>query len=319
MPFPNLTTGRTDRLVTNVLLAYSNPAFIAGEILPLVPNLADETGLLGKLNNAHLRSYTSKRSLYDESGHRMEFKYTQDDRYTIDFYDLESYLPDRLVNQLQLPFDARRDAAFVLLQSLLLEREVALATALTSTSIITNNTTLSGTSQFSDYSNSTPETVIETARSSVQNKTGFEANSAVMSRKVANTLKAHPFFLDLAKRNAGQNVSNINLSQFVELFKGFFELENVYIGKAIKITSNEGQTETKGNVWNNDLVLFHKPSSPSLLTPSFGYSFALKGMDKRVDIRRHESDLGDIVRCMWAYQDKILDVNAGYLIKDATA
>lgn len=315
--FPNLTTGRTDRLVTNVLLAYKNDTFIADKIFPQVPNLVDETGLLGKISNHHLRQYTSKRSLYDEGDHRMEFKYTQSDRYNIEFYDLETYIPDRLQNQLQTPFDSRRDSSFVLLQALMLEREIAAATALTSTGILTNNVTLSGTSKFSDYDNSTPETIIETARDTVFLATGVEANTALMSRKVANTLKAHPFFLDLAKRNAGQKVDNINLTQFTELFKSFFEIDNVLIGKSIKITSKEGQTETKGGVWNDDLVLFNRPAAPSLVVPSFGYSFALKGMDKRTVVRRHPKDKGDIIEVEWAYQDMIVDANAGYLVKSA--
>lgn len=315
-PNPNVnSTGRTDRLVTNVLLAYTNSQFIADKIFPTVPNLVDETGLLGKLSNHHLRQYTSKRSLYDTSDHRMEFQYTQSDRYNIDFYDLEVYLPDRLQNQLQTPFDARRDSALVLQQALLLEREIAAATALNSTSILTNNVTLSGTSKFSDYDNSTPESVIETARDTIFSATGQEANKCVMSRKAANTLKAHPFFLDLAKRNAGQNVSNINLSQFVELFKSYFELEEVFIGKSIKITSKEGQTETKSNVWSDNVVLYNSPSSPSLFVPSFGYSFSIAGKNRKVNVRRHAKDKGDIVEVENAYQDMIVDANAAYLIK----
>ncbi len=316
MAFTNLTTGRTDRLVTNVLLAQKN-TFLADQIFPIIPNLKDETGLLGKLNNSHLRKYVSKRGLYDENEHRVDFKYTQTDRYNIDFYDLEHYLPDRVRDQMQTPFDARRDAAFVLDQALMLEREIGIATALGSTAILTNNVTLSGTSLFSDYSNSTPEVVIETGRTAIFDATGNEANGAVMSRKVANTLKAHPFFLDLAKRNAGQNVQNINLSQFVELFKAYFELDYVLIGKARYITSNEGQTETLASVWGDNITLFYRPASPGLMQTSLGYCFTFAGANKRVDIRRHENDLGDIVREMVAYQDMILDVNNGYLIKTA--
>lgn len=317
--YPNLTTGRVDKPLTNVLLAYKSPQFIAGEILPSVPNLAEESGLIGKLSNNHLRLINSKRGLYDEGEHRMEFKYTQSDRYQIEYYDESIYLPDRLQKQFQTPFDARRDSQFVLMNAMMLEREQALASLMTSTSILTLNTTLSGTSQYSDYSNSDPRVNFETARDSVFNLTGSEANAVYMSRKVANVLKGHPFFLDLAKRNAGMNVSNINLKQFEELVKSFFEVDYVYIGKTIKITSKEGQSETKANVWGDDVVFFHRAPSPSILAPSFGYSFALAGKDKATKIRRHQNDKGDIVEVEWAYQDMILDANCAYLIKDAVA
>lgn len=317
--FPNLGAGRVDKPLTNVLLAYRSPQFIAGEMFPAVPNLKEESGLIGKVSNNHLRLVNSKRALYDESEHRMEFKYTQSDRYQIEYYDESIYTPDRLRDQLQTPFDIRRDASFVLQDVLSLEREQAIATAMTSTSILTQNTTLSGTSQYTDYANSDPRLNFEAARDSVFGLTGSEANAVLMSRKVANVLKGHPFFLDLAKRNAGMNVQNINSAQFVELLKSFFEVDYVYIGKTIKITSKEGQTETKANVWGNDVVFFHRAPSPSILRPSFGYSFALAGKDKAVKIRRHMNDKGDIVEVEWAYQDMILDVNCAYLIKDATA
>lgn len=311
MPFPNLVTGRVDKPVTNVLQAYTNDNFIAGLILPTLP-VKEESGLVGALENNHLRVYTSKRSLYDTGEHRMEFKYTQDDSYKIEYYDLEAYVPDRLQNQLQTPFDARRDAAFVTKQALMLEREVALATALHSTAILTQNVTLSGTSQFNDYANSNPDTVIETGRSAIQSAIGREANSMYLSRKVFNTLKRHPFFLEMVK-----GVKVFDGRVLAQLIKDFFELENLYVGSAIKVTSKEGQTEAKGQVWSNDIVLFYKPAASSLYEPSLGYQFTLSGQNVRASNRRHVSDQGDVERVEWAYQDKILDTNCGYLIKDA--
>jgi len=39
----------------------------------------------------------------------------------------------------------------------------------------------------------------------------------------------------------------------------------------------------------------------------------------RAVTRRHQNDKGDLMEVQWAYQDKILDTNAAYLIKDAVA
>lgn len=309
MPFPKLSSGRVDKLVSNVLQAYTNPNYIAGQILPTL-SVKEESGKIGALDNSHLRTYTSKRAVYDEGQHRMEFKYTQDDSYQIDYYDLEVYLPDRLKDQLDQPFNARRDAGQVLMQALMLERENALATAMTSTAILTNNTTLSGTDQWSDYANSNPDTDIEDARTVVQAAIGREANSMYLSREAFNTLKRHPFYLEMVK---GLRV--LTGSALMKLLKEFHEVENIYVGTAIKVNSEEGQTETKTAVWGDDCVLFYKPNVGSLYEPSFGYQFTLTGANVRADVRRHENDLGDIVRDMWAYQDKILDVNAAYLIK----
>ena len=311
MPFPTISSGRVDVPLTNVLQAYTNQDFIASLILPSIP-VQYESGKIGALENNHLRVYSSKRSLFDESEHRMEFKYTMDDSYQIEFYDREVYLPDRLKDNSVAPFDARRDAGFSVLQALMLERENALATALHDTAVITQYITLSGTSQFDDFANSNPDTVIETGRNAIFNATGREANSMVIGREVFNTLKRHPFFLEMVK-----GISVLDGPKLVQLIKDFFELENVYVSKGIKITSNEGQTETKAKVWNNDINLFYKPRTASLFEPSFGYQLVKSGGNLRTDVRRHVNDLGDIVRVFDAYQDKILDTNCAYLIKDA--
>lgn len=313
MPFPKLQNGRVDTQVSSVLQAYTNNDFIADKILPSVP-VSEESGKIASLGNSHLRVYDSRRALYDDGSHRMEFKISNDDTYSIDYYDLEVYVPDRLQNQLQTPFDARRDAGVSAMQALMLEREVGLADAMTSTSVLTNNVTLAGGDQFSDFANSTPEDVAEDARTAIYEATGREANSVAMSRKVFNTLKRHPFFLELVK-----GIRVLDGSVLTQLIKQYFEVDNVFVGKSIKISSNEGQTETKTTVWGNDMVFFYRPSSASLYEPSFGYQFTLAGENLRADTRRHENDKGDWERVNWAYQDKILDTNAAYLIKDAVA
>ena len=319
--FPKVTDGRVDMMLTNILLTYKNPEFIADQILPTVPDLAAESGLIPSMGDAHLRVYSSKRSLYDESEHRINFTINKDKRYDIDYFDLDAYIPDRLQDQLQVPFNARNAAQFTLIDSLKLEREAALAAAMTSTAVLTNNTTLSGTSQYTDGVNSTPESDFDTARDSVQNKTGMEANLVYMSRKVANALRRHPFFLEIAQsvlKGGASKANALSMSAFIETLKAWYELDYVVIGKTIKITSKEGQsTVTKSAVWGDDIVFAYRAPAPSLFAPSFGYSFQLQGQNLRTIIRRHKNDKGDLVEVNWAYQDNILDTDAAYLIKSA--
>ena len=318
--FPKVTNGRVDPQLTNVLLAYKNPHFIAGEILPTVPNLKDESGKVPEMGQSHLHQYSTKRDLYDESEHRVNFTIDNSKSYNIDYFDLSSYIPDRLQNQLQKPFNARNAAQFTVAQGLMLERETALANAMTSTSVLTQNQTLSGSSKYTDTVNSTPEADFDTARDSVHSNTGMEANAVLMSRAVMNTLRRHPWFLEIALRSLSGGSGKpkaLNESAFVETLKAWFDLDYVFIGKPIKITSREGQTVTKGNVWGDDVVFFHRPTSPQLFTPSFGYSFQLAGKNLRTVVRRHQQDKGDIVEVDWAYEDKILDPLAAYLIKSA--
>lgn len=319
--FPKVTSGRVDPQLTNVLLAYKNKQFIAGQILPTVPNLKDESGLVPEMGQSHLHQYSTTRSLYDESEHRISFTIDNTKSYRVDYYDLGVYLPDRLQEQVQVPFNMRNAAQFTVMQAMELEREIALAEAMTSTAIITNNTTLSSSSdKYTDTANSTPDTDFDTARDSVFDNTGHEANAVYMSRKVMNALRRHPWFLEISLRAlSGGAPKNGVLSEaaFIETLKAWYELDFVFIGRSIKITSREGQTVTKASVWGDDVVFFYRPVSPELFAPSFGYSFQLEGRNLRTVIRRHQNDKGDIVEVDWAYQDKILDANCAYLIKSA--
>jgi hypothetical protein len=312
MPFPALSTARVNPLVTNILLAYTNKDFIAGQILPSMPQ-TEEAGKIGEIGNSHLRIYDSRRAIDDEGEHRMEFTYSQNKSYQVEFYDLEIYLSDRKQNAAQKPFNLKSNASQVLLQAMMLEREAALAAAFTNTGVLTQNTTLSGTDQWSDYVNSKPEDDIETGRTAIYLATGREANSVMIGRKVFNTMKRHPYFL-----NQVRGIKVLSSSALMEMIKDLFEVENVYIGKNIKITTNEGQSETKGVVWGNDVVLFYKASNP-MFEPTLGAQFTLTGANMRADERRAPNDLGDISRVMWAYQDKILDTNCAYLIKSVVA
>ena len=321
MGFPRLTSGRIDPQLTEILLAYTNPEYLADQIMPTVPNLTQESGYLGTLGNTHLRQFASKRSLFDQSAHRMEFTVSNDKRYAIDYYDRSAYVPDRLADQMQLPFDAQKIAQFTVMNSLQLEREVALATQMTSTAVLTQNTTLSGTSKYSDPTNSNPDTDFDTARETVWSAIGRPANAVLMSYKVANALRRHPFFLEIAKSSmagGGGKLTSLSVSGLIETLKSWYELDYVFIGKTIKITSREGQTETKGTVWGDDVVWFNRPAAPSLFAPSFGYSFQLAGQNLQTRVRRETNeDKGDIVEVLWAYQDYILDPAAAYLIKSA--
>lgn len=307
--------GRVDQLLTNVSLAFVNQNYIADQVLPVVPNLKKDSGKIGSYSKDHLRIYSAKRSLYDTSQRRIEWTYSQDDTYNIDYYDLDGYVPDRLIEQVDEPFDARRDSTIITQEALMVEREKALADIMGDTSILTQNTTLSGTSQFNDYSNSEPEVVITTAKTAVFDATGREANVILMSRVVLETLKLHPFFLSQVR-----GVRVPSEQDVVEILKSFFGFSKVLVGRAKYVSSKEGQTDTLADVWGKNIVVFYAPEKASLMTPSFGYSFQLAGRNWKVTSRREpNADKGELISVEHARDDKILMPTAAYLIKNAVA
>lgn len=310
MAFPTLSSGRVDKQLSNISLAYTNDNYIHDKILPLVPNLKEESGKIGTFGNEHLRVYESvKTGLFDESSHRIEYKQTNTTGYQIDYFDMDAYVPDRLKNQLQKPFDAKRDALDTLEEARNVLMEDGLATALADATVLTNTSTPSAL--WDDQVNSDPLLDIETACEAIRAATGRRPNKSWTNSSVISKLQTHPQFIDKVR---GINVT-LSKQQVVGIIMDFCGLKELHVGSAIKITSKEGQaTETKGNIWQDDFGLYYAPDRASLRTPAFGYRFELSGQNKRVSSRRNKGDRGDDVRLEWAFQDKILDVDSAYLL-----
>lgn len=310
MPIRTLDV-RRDKFLENALLAVTNSDYIADKLFT-PRTVTKDSGIIGGIGNEHLRDYRTERALYDRSPHEVELSYTEEATYKIGYHDLSNYVPDRIVEQAENPFNPRRDAGLQLLESLKLKREVELANIITDTSVVTQNTTLSGTSQFNDLGNSNPDTVIQSALDTVQAAIGREANTIMLGRKVMMTLKRHPFFLSL---NSGLSVLSDEV--IIRNLKDFFGFTNVFVGRTIKVTSAQGQAETKGAVWNNDILVYYKGSGN--FDPTFGYNLNLSGYDLRATVRRDLEDEGDIVKVSNAYQDLPVLTEAGFLIKNAVA
>jgi len=310
MPFPTVVTGRVDTMLTNISLAIVNQEFIHDKILPVVPNLIAETGLIGAYaDDTNLRIFESIRSIDDEGEHRIEYKQTNDTSYRIDFHDLEKRIPDRVAAQFQKPFDANRDALTILENLRDLSMENALATVLADATVLTNTST---PSTLWDDPTSDPLGDMETAAEAIRAKKGVRPNKCWTNSVVIGKLKGHPQIKE--QITGGGVLTTPSTEKVIAIIKEYLNVDEVHVGKAIKATSKEGQALTKGEVWSDDFGLYYAPNSPSLMTPSFGYRFEINGVKKRVTRRRDKNDQGNMQRLEWAYQDKILDVDSCYLL-----
>jgi len=312
MPFPKLENGKVDKQLSNISIAITNEEFIHSKILPVIPNLASETGVIGEFDDAsHLQIYESIRAIGDEGQHRIEYKQTNDTAYRIDFHDLSKYTDDRIIDQFEKPFDAKMDSLTILEASRDLEMEVGLATVLADATVLTATST---PSTLWDDSTSDPLGDMETAAEVVRLAIGRRPNKAWTNSPVISKLKTHPQFV--ARKSGGGVLAVLNKADVITIIKEHLGLDELHVGTAIKATSVEGQTLTKGEVWADDFGLYYAPNKPSLHTPSFGYRFEIKGKNKRVSQRREPiGDKGVLQTLDWAFQDKLLmPTTAAYLL-----
>lgn len=303
-----------DKLLTNV----SQGLFVEGGIADLIfPTLSvkQKTGLLAKYGKSHLRiehSLVGGRGKY----RRVEPIVRSSSGYSVESHGLEGMVTEDDYRNVELPYKAEEDEVKGLTHHILLEKEFIVASALTSTSTLTQNVTLAGTNQLSDYNSSDPIGVFKTARLAVYDGCGLPPNKAIMDWKTMNTLAYHPAILDalgFTQNRAGQ------LSE-AELAKAL-GVEKLFVGKVVYNTAKEGQTDALSPVWGKNIVFYYAPDSAAPYQQSLGYKIQLEGQgSKRVfkyAIDNPPNSTGILVDD--SYQHLVSDVGAGYLVKNAIA
>lgn len=214
----------------------------------------------------------------------------------------------------EAPLDLEIDITNFLSDQMALAKEVRTAGILTSTSIITQNTTLSGTSQWSDYANSNPFNDIKTAVNQVRLYGLRPVNTMLMSSYTFSILQMHP---DLIERVKYSNLASLTLDMMTDLFKQF-GINKIIVSAAVKDTAAEGLTASNAFVWGNDVLLAYVTPTPGLRQVNGAYTFTLDN-GRYVDSWFDQDAKTKWIRNNDYYHTEIVGVEAFYLIKNAVA
>lgn len=208
------------------------------------------------------------------------------------------------------PFEPESDAVENIMRKMALVDELALATQLGDTSVITQNTTLSGTSQWSDE-NSTPFQTIKTA---AQAATFKKFNTLFMGSEVYDSLILHPELLDRIKWS---QTGVITEEAMLALFRPF-GIERIVVGRAERDTAAEGLTSDFGSVWGKNAWLGYVTNRPGRKELNGGYKFRVENM-REVTKEVKANPAGSEIVASDYYDHIILNTEAFYLIKNAVA
>lgn len=196
--------------------------------------------------------------------------------------------------------------------------EKAIADMVTNTSIVTQNITLSGTSQLSDFTNSDPFGVIQTALDTMD-LTGINAGRRVifMGYQVWAKLRNHPALINRLGTATTRNP--ITKQQAADLF----EVDEIVVGKAKYDTAKQGQTPSLAYVWGKHIVVALL-ANPNADTKQFeldqinpGYTLAME--DSYVDTWYEDGIKTEFTRYTDFYKPELVAGEAMYLIKNAIA
>ncbi len=122
--------------------------------------------------------------------------------YFCEDHALKQFVSDEDVANAITPTSPVVDATENVTEKHLISREIEIAASLTSTAVMTQNTTLSGVSQWSDYTNSDPIGNVRTGMQTVHSAIHLNPNTLLLGKQVYDKLIDHPAFLERLKYSA---------------------------------------------------------------------------------------------------------------------
>lgn len=156
-------------------------------------------------------------------------------------------------------------AAEYIMDHLLLDYEVRVASQVTNTSNVGSS---SAVSSAWDGAGDVIGT-INTAIDNVQDSTGVRPNKIAMGQAAWRSARRDEAVrnLILGTNNGGGYVSK---AAFANLFD--LEEDALLIGGAYQNTGGEGLPESLSQIWNDNVLVYYVPPSPQIMRPSFAYS-----------------------------------------------
>jgi len=267
--------------LTNISVAYiqSQEDFIADKVFPLVPVDKQTDIYWTYTKNDWFRDEAKQRGPAAESaggGYNLDSTAT----YSCKVYAFHKDIPDQVRANCDAAIDVDRDATMFISQRLLIRREKIWADNYFAINKWGKDYTgvaagaVAGTSfiQWSDYSSSDPVGDIKTGRMYIKGITGYKPNTLVLAEEVFESLKNHPDIIDRYKYTSSQVVT-------IDMLARLFEVQRILIAGGIySATAELAATPTYSWIMSKGALLVYAAPSPSLMTPSGGYTFAWSGL-----------------------------------------
>lgn len=301
-----------DPILTNAAQGYQNGEFVGNALFPKVP-VQQRGGKILSFGREDFRLYATGRTPGSNTK-RVQFGFSSGS-YALEQHALEGVVPFELLEEanrvpgIDLGSNAVRKTQDII--GLRLEKAQADLATNPSNYAASNKTTLSGTSQWSDYSGtSDPVKDVKAGIEAVRAQIGKRPNTVVIGAAVWSFLQYHPKVIDRIKYTGRDSATP-------ELLAALFGVEQVKIGDALY----EKDDGTLADVWGKSVVIAYTTLGAvnDMGKPTFGYTYQLDGypvVEQAYQDRNAKS---------WIYPvtDEVAPVvagaSAGYLISAAVA
>ncbi len=248
--------------LTAIALAYRNPdmSLIADDVLPRTPTAQEFKYLTYDL----AQGYTVPNTLIGRKSapNQVDFQATE----TLgkcDDYGLSDLIPNEDIQADNQGIDPLGTSTAYLTNLINLAREQRVANLVFNGASFAaaNQATLSGTSQWSDQTNSDPVAAIGDAL----DMPVMRPNIAVFGQSTWTKLRRHPKIVQAVKGTA-QGAGMVSRQEFADLF----ELQNVYVGAGFANAAKKGQAVNMQRLWGKNAAFIYRDRAAG---PQAGVTF----------------------------------------------
>lgn len=307
-----------DRPLSNFAVDYKNKKFIASLVAPFVPvnNKSDSYIIFNKEDK-----FSLPEDLRGPKSHAKEVTWgSSSSTYGCIDRALRDFLSDAIVANSDQGINPQQRTTNFLTDLLLLKYEKRVVDLVTTYANYgaSYRTTLSGTSQLSDFAGSDPIDVIDTAKSACF----IEPNTIIMSKEVFDKLKRHPQLLDHVKGGSNNtSPAKVNAQTMAEIF----EVDQILIGEAKYNSSVKGQTASYSSLWGKHIIVAYVAPDVSMESvtawKTFRWNQVSTGAGFKVRRYRDESvgGGGEWIEVEMSVVEKAICSDLAYMVKDAIA
>ena len=296
---------RINAYLSEVARGYTNSAFIADALFPTIESELEKVDIF-EFNKEAFQVYNTERAIRADSNVvspkgfiKKAATLTEHDlAYPIDYREEEESKKVKL----------QLHATNVVTEGLKLKQEKQCADLVQNPDNYPsgNKIVLSGTSKFTDETNSDPVGVSEDAKDAVAGKIAQDPNTMVIGHETWKKLKRHPQIQKLISSNQSKVVT-------VSFLKEIFEIPNIVIGRSVFV-------DGAGNfvkIWGDNIILAYVPTlnSRTEYDPSFAYLIRKKN-SLNIDEYKKEGNKLRYIRATDIYSPFMVGPDAGYLISD---
>lgn len=307
-PFP------LNPVYTAIAIAYTNQRLIADMVMPRVP-VASKEFKYRKYELADGFTIPDTKVGRRSRPNEVDFTSTEATGSVVD-WGLEDPVPqDDIDAARNIPnYDPLAQATMRTTDLILLDREkrVADVTFKAANYGTNNKSTLSGTTQWSDYTNSDPIKAVDDAMDAMV----MRPNIMVIGRAVFSVLRKHPKVLKATYKTLA-DTGKATLDELRDLF----EVEEILVGEGWFNTAKRGQNAAIGRVWGKHCALIYRDRMADAnggttwgFTAQFGGRMASTFPDRNIGLKG-----GERVRVGEQVAEIVTANDLGYLFIDAVA